>query len=75
MYCEIHLIVNIYFSLFSVDSYDDTEIPARFYGYSYGRSLLAGYSDHYLSDFVIHGTSDHNYLPKLQADLTQSVQV
>ena len=42
---------------------------------NFGRSLLAGYSDHYLSDFALHGTSDDAYLGKLHSDLKVSVKV
>jgi hypothetical protein len=41
---------------------------------NFGRSLLAGYSNYYLSDFVLHGTSDVSYAPKLIADLELAAQ-
>ncbi|KAK6169131.1 hypothetical protein SNE40_020241 [Patella caerulea] len=41
---------------------------------NFGRSLLAGISDHYLSDFVLHGTKDTNFRPKLLNDLQMAVQ-
>lgn len=42
---------------------------------NFGRSLLAGFSDHYMSDFVLHGTSDTSFRPKLMQDLQASLQV
>lgn len=36
---------------------------------------MAGFSDHYLSDFVLHGTSDNNFHHKLLADLNLAIQV
>ncbi|XP_064612338.1 folliculin-interacting protein 2-like isoform X2 [Liolophura sinensis] len=41
---------------------------------NFGRSLMAGFSDHYLSDFVLHGTSDNNFHHKLLADLNLAIQ-
>ncbi|KAK3595116.1 hypothetical protein CHS0354_002368 [Potamilus streckersoni] len=41
---------------------------------NFGRSLLAEFSDHYMSDFVLHGTSDKNYQEKLQGDLKMAIQ-
>ena len=35
---------------------------------------MAGYSEHYLSDFVLHGTSDANYFSKLSEDLKHGIQ-
>ena len=56
--------------------FESREEPESLLEYSrnFGRSLLAGHSDHYLSDFVLHGTSDSNYLSKLHSDLSSSVQ-
>ena len=42
---------------------------------NFGRSLLADYSDHYMSDFVLHGTSEKNIQEKLVKDLQMSIQV
>jgi len=39
---------------------------------NFGRQMLAGYSDHYLSDFVLHGTSDDDVHRKVQKDLVAS---
>ncbi|ESO84757.1 hypothetical protein LOTGIDRAFT_236112 [Lottia gigantea] len=41
---------------------------------NFGRSLLGGISDHYLSDFVLHGTKDTNLYSKLLHDLQLDVQ-
>ncbi|XP_021374421.1 folliculin-interacting protein 2-like isoform X2 [Mizuhopecten yessoensis] len=41
---------------------------------NFGRSLMAGYSDHYLSDFVLHGTSENSFHEKLRSDLEVAVQ-
>lgn len=41
---------------------------------NFGRSLLAGYSNHYLSDFVLHGTSDNKFHDKLVNDLQMHIQ-
>ncbi|XP_061192634.1 folliculin-interacting protein 1-like [Saccostrea echinata] len=41
---------------------------------NFGRSLLAEYSDHYLSNFVLHGTSDNNFKEKLIRDLHMATQ-
>ncbi|XP_063443784.1 folliculin-interacting protein 2-like isoform X2 [Mytilus trossulus] len=41
---------------------------------NFGRSLLAGYSNHYLSDFVLHGTSESGFNGKMMKDLQLSVQ-
>ena len=30
---------------------------------NFGRSLLAGYCEHYMSDFALHGTGDKSFLP------------
>lgn len=32
---------------------------------SFGRQQLAGYSDKYLSDFVLHGTADDDVIAKV----------
>ncbi|KAK7113591.1 folliculin-interacting protein 1-like isoform X2 [Littorina saxatilis] len=44
------------------------------YDRNFGRSLLGGYSDHYMSDFVLHGTSDTSFRPKLLHDLQTTLQ-
>lgn len=44
------------------------------YDQNFGRSLLAGYSDHYMSDFVLHGTSDTSFRQKLLHDLQSTMQ-
>ncbi|BFZ17612.1 hypothetical protein BsWGS_20651 [Bradybaena similaris] len=41
---------------------------------NFGHSLLADYTDHYLADFVLHGTSDTNYKSRLLNDLQMSVR-
>ncbi|GAB1598979.1 folliculin-interacting protein 1-like isoform X2 [Argonauta hians] len=41
---------------------------------NFGRSLLADFSDHYLSDFVLHGTSSSHFHRKMNKDLQQAVQ-
>ena len=41
---------------------------------NFGRSLLAGYTDHYMSDFVLHGTSDSSFKSQLLHDLQMTVQ-
>lgn len=46
----------------------------RAFDRNFGRSLLASYSDHYLSDFVLHGTSDTDYKPRLLNDLQSTVK-
>ena len=40
---------------------------------NFGHSLLADYSEHYMPDFVLQGTSDVSVLLKLQQDLRHSV--
>ncbi|GFO02076.1 folliculin-interacting protein 1 [Plakobranchus ocellatus] len=57
---------------FSVEECGQWHIRA--FDKNFGRSLLAGYSDHYLSDFVLHGTSDVNYKPRLLNDLQTTVK-
>lgn len=42
---------------------------------NFGRSLFADYSDHYMSDFVLHGTSCTEFTRKMNKDLQQAVQV
>jgi len=46
--------------------------------YNFGRSLMAGYCDHYLSDFVLHGVRDKSMLTspytEIHRDLKASVQ-
>ena len=42
---------------------------------NFGRSLLADYSDHYMSDFVLHGTSDRLYQDKMIKDVKMATQV
>ncbi|XP_059167121.1 folliculin-interacting protein 2-like isoform X2 [Physella acuta] len=41
---------------------------------NFGRSLLASYTDHYMSDFVLHGTSDTEYKTRLLNDLQMTVK-
>ena len=50
---------------------------ALMFNRNFGSSLIAGYSDHYLSDFVLHGTSNttSNFHSRLHADLTLPLQV
>jgi len=45
------------------------------YQYHFGRSLMAAYTDHYLSDFVLHGTGDTNLHSRLHSDLMTAVQI
>lgn len=54
---------------------EDTE-SALMFNRNFGSSLIAGYSDHYLSDFVLHGTSNttSNFHSRLHADLTHALQ-
>ncbi|RUS91366.1 hypothetical protein EGW08_000883, partial [Elysia chlorotica] len=53
---------------------DCGEWQIRAFDRNFGRSLLASYSDHYLSDFVLHGTSDADYRPRLLNDLQSTVK-
>ncbi|CAH1246397.1 FNIP2 [Branchiostoma lanceolatum] len=41
---------------------------------NFGRSLLAGYSEKYLSDFVLLGTGESDFRQKLQTDLQLATQ-
>ncbi|KAH9498870.1 Folliculin-interacting protein 1 [Bulinus truncatus] len=41
---------------------------------NFGHSLLAGYTDHYMSDFVLHGTSEVNFIGRLHNDLQMTVK-
>ncbi|KAG9304350.1 hypothetical protein G9A89_019912 [Geosiphon pyriformis] len=41
---------------------------------SYGRSLMAGYCQSYMSDFVLMGLPQYNFQDILEADLKESVQ-
>ncbi|XP_053385365.1 folliculin-interacting protein 2-like isoform X2 [Mercenaria mercenaria] len=41
---------------------------------NFGRSLLADYSDHYMSDFVLHGTSDKDFEEKMAKDIKMALQ-
>ena len=41
---------------------------------NFGRSLLAGYSERYMADFALHGTSDPNFQARLHGDLTFALQ-
>ena len=59
----------------SCDEDEDDSYGVQSFDRNFGRSLMAGYSDHYLSDFALHGTSDKNFLEKVQRDLSISVQV
>ena len=56
---------------------DSSDEDLTSFGWNFGNSLLAGYTDHYMSDFVLHGTSDAypRLLTKLQTDLSVSLQV
>lgn len=36
---------------------------------------MAAYTDHYMSDFVLHGTSDNQFMAKVHSDLSMAVQV
>ena len=60
--------------LFRFETSDDPEKELAF-DQNFGRSLMAGYTDHYMSDFALHGTSDTNYMGRLHNDLTTAVQV
>ena len=42
---------------------------------NFGRSLLGDFSDHYMSDFVLHGTSDRLYQEKMIRDVRMATQV
>lgn len=59
---------------FRTDELDDSTNKAT-YERHFGRSLMAAYTDHYMSDFVLHGTSDTNFHSRLHNDLRMSVQV
>lgn len=54
---------------------DMSSSSIKLFDRNFGRSLLAGYSNHYLSDFVLHGTSEVGFHHKLMNDLQLSVQV
>ncbi|XP_064621785.1 folliculin-interacting protein 1-like isoform X2 [Lineus longissimus] len=53
---------------------DVLESNVKAFERNFGRSLLAGYSKCYLSDFVLHGTSDVDYTSKLIGDLELAAQ-
>ncbi|GFS17188.1 folliculin-interacting protein 1 [Elysia marginata] len=57
---------------FAIEACGEWQIRA--FDRNFGRSLLASYSDHYLSDFVLHGTSDAEYKPRLLNDLQSTVK-
>ena len=40
-----------------------------------GRSLLAGYTEQYMADFVLQGTSDKGFEARLMGDLALAKQV
>eukprot|EP01135_Chromosphaera_perkinsii_P001918 Nk52_evm67s212 gene=Nk52_evmTU67s212 len=46
----------------------------RLYSKNFGRSLLGGYYNHYISDFALLGVSKFDFLPALAADLKMSVE-
>ncbi len=54
---------------------DDHESSRVTFERNFGRSLMAAYTDHYMSDFILHGTSDANFHSRLHNDLMHSVQV
>lgn len=62
------------FAVFSLPS-DVSPWSIKTFDRNFGRSLLAGYSDHYMSDFVLHGTSDQNFRQKMLNDLQLASQV
>ncbi len=66
-------IVNVWMLYFRSEV-QDASYSLQQYESNFGRSLLAGYHDHYLSDFVLHGTSDDNFHSRLHNDLTMAVQ-
>ncbi|XP_013386632.1 folliculin-interacting protein 1 isoform X2 [Lingula anatina] len=49
-------------------------IENKLYDSNFGHSLLGGYNDHYVSDFVLHGTSDTSFLKRLRKDLVMTEQ-
>jgi len=58
----------------------DGSLPHKLsYDYNIGRSLLASYCSHYMSDFVLHGTNERSMLTTpyldIHRDLRTSVQV
>lgn len=63
----------LFFLDFSISSEKNSSI--KMFDRNFGRSLLADFSDHYLSNFVLHGTSDTNYKERLIGDLHMATQV
>lgn len=62
-----------FFLIFSISSEKNSSI--KMFDRNFGRSLLADFSDHYLSNFVLHGTSDTNFKERLIGDLHMATQV
>lgn len=52
----------------------DEQTSIEGFDQNFGRSLLASFSDHYMSDFVLHGTSDTSFRPRLLQDLQSTMQ-
>lgn len=59
-------------SMPSISSEKNSSI--KMFDRNFGRSLLADFSDHYLSNFVLHGTSDTNFKERLIIDLHMATQ-
>lgn len=59
-------------SMPSISSEKNSSI--KMFDRNFGRSLLADFSDHYLSNFVLHGTSDTNFKERLIGDLHMATQ-
>ena len=47
----------------------------KLYSKNFGRSLMGGYFNHYLSDFALSGVPKNDFMPELAADLKLSVEL
>ncbi|XP_074647410.1 folliculin-interacting protein 1-like isoform X2 [Tubulanus polymorphus] len=50
------------------------ENEVRSFDTNFGHSLMAGYMDHYVADFVLHGTSETSFYARLLNDLSLNAQ-
>ena len=77
MYHQIQLTLSstMFISLLSSLGECDNRCSQKSFDKNFGRSLLGDYSDHYMSDFVLHGTSDRCYQDKMLKDIRMATQV
>ena len=54
---------------------ENSSSSIKMFDRNFGRSLLAGYSHRYLSDFVLHGTQESDFKERLNLDLHMASEV